>query len=466
MIYKPQNITKGEGFFTIDPKMQFTANNAFDNDSVKEFWHNFCFNRSNMEISCTDELVFKTAGTSVPELDGYAYAIRVTKDGISVVGEDTQSLLHGFITLIDRVIAVDEKTIKIDCCEIRERALIANRMIHYCVFPDTELYELDRFVRLCAALKYTHVIVEFWGMIKYDCMKELSWEHAYTKEQIRPIIQTAKELGVEVIPMFNHWGHASAGRIMHGKHVVLDRAPELQHYFSEDGWCWDIKKPFVRDLLRQIRNELIELFGDGEYFHLGLDESFTFEFTDENIDAICDFINEIAGELASKGKKAIIWGDMFVYKDPSFNPKNIYTANCPNEKIQQYILSRLNKDIIIADWQYDCPFAPVESAAVFKKAGFKTMLCPWDRGAAKTDACMSTIKAENLFGVMHTTWDKLSWGSPFVTRVALECWDPNAANRDYIFDVAQTAEIMRKAYHVHGNYSKAGWAKYEVGVHV
>ena len=67
---------------------------------------------------------------------------------------------------------------------------------------------------------------------------------------------------------------------------------------------------------------------------------------------------------------------------------------------------------------------------------------------------------------MHTTWHTLSWGTPHVTRVALECWEPDAYFRDYIEMTAQTAEIMRKAYRVNGNYTKAGWAKYEVGVYV
>jgi hypothetical protein len=49
---------------------------------------------------------------------------------------------------------------------------------------------------------------------------------------------------------------------MHGKHVVLDQNPTLQTYFSEDGWCWDIRKPKVRELFRKIRSELIELCGD------------------------------------------------------------------------------------------------------------------------------------------------------------------------------------------------------------
>ena len=43
-----------------------------------------------------------------------------------------------------------------------------------------------------------------WGMLNFDCMKELSWPHGFTKEQIRPLLAEAHDLGMEIIPMFNH----------------------------------------------------------------------------------------------------------------------------------------------------------------------------------------------------------------------------------------------------------------------
>ena len=100
------------------------------------------------------------------------------------------------MTLVDRIRAIDaEDGIKtvIDCVNLRDSALIKNRMVHFCIFPETELWELERFIRYVAALKFSHLIVEFWGMLKYDCLGELSWAHAYSKEQMRPIIELANE---------------------------------------------------------------------------------------------------------------------------------------------------------------------------------------------------------------------------------------------------------------------------------
>ena len=266
MIFNPQNFKKTEGTFVLPATASAVANPCMNKDILKEYWYNFSFECSTLELTATDELVFAVGNAPKLPLNGCAYSVNVTPDGICIFAETEQDLLHGYMTLLDQIKAIDvddQTAASIECCEFAERALIQNRMVHFCIFPETEFFELQRFVRLCGALKYTHVVLEFWGMLQFDCMRELGWSHAFTKEQVRPIIKEAHDMGLEVIPMFNHWGHASLSRAGMAKHVVLDQNPKLQSYFDEVGWCWDIKKPKVRALLRSIRDELCELCGDG-----------------------------------------------------------------------------------------------------------------------------------------------------------------------------------------------------------
>lgn len=59
-------------------------------------------------------------------------------------------------------------------------------------------------------MKYTHVVLEFWGMLQYDALPEMAWpEKSFSKDQIKPLIQAAHSYGMEVIPMLNHLGHAT-----------------------------------------------------------------------------------------------------------------------------------------------------------------------------------------------------------------------------------------------------------------
>ena len=465
MIFHPQNLKKTEGAFVLPAAVSAVANPCMDKDILKEYWRNFSFDTSALELTPTDAFTFVIGDAPNIPLDGCDYSINVTKNGVCVYAESAQALLHGYMTLLDQIKAIDvdgEVAACIECCEVRESPLIRNRMVHFCIFPETEIWQLQRFVRMCGALKYTHIVLEFWGMLQYDCMRELGWSHAFTKEQIKPIIKEANDMGLEVIPMFNHWGHASSSRGGNGKHVVLDQNPKLQTYFSEDGWRWDIEKPKVRALLRSIRDELCELCGEGKYFHVGCDEAYGFQFTTENMDGICSFLGEISRDMNEKGRRIIAWHDMFLSKHPEFNPDNHYTCNNPSLEAEQYMLAHLDRNIIIADWHYQAPIAPVQTSAIFKNEGFDTLLCPWDRGLAQTKAAISTTKEFELMGFMHTTWHTLSGGMYFVTLTAMGGFENIDEAKHSIHFKLTTAALLRKIMPINGDYRKAGWRKAQI----
>lgn len=462
MIFHPQNPSKNS--FVFAGNMQASAHPCLHKPIFCEFWHNFSYRASALTLTPCSDYLFSIGDVAALPLDSADYSIRVTPVGLCVCGRDEQTLIRGLMTLLDRFTAVDGKSgtaIQIACDEICERADIAIRMVHYCVFPETELWELQRFLRFCGALKYTHVVLEFWGMLQYDCVKELAWPNAFTKDQVRPLIGEARELGLEIVPMFNHWGHASAGRVMHGKHVVLDQNPTLQTYFSEDGWCWDIRSPKVRALLRLVRAELTELCGKGGYFHIGCDEAYNFSFTNENMAALADFINEIGEELAAVGRRLIIWGDMLLSPSPHYNLENRYTCNAPAPEVEAYFLKHLRKDAVIADWQYWAPSFPVETAAVFRNAGFDCLLCPWDTGRPHAEAALATVKSEALMGYMHTTWHTLSKGMPYVTLMAAGGYGDISAY-PAIATRTHTAALLRRVMPAGGDYERAGWSKHQI----
>ena len=464
MIFQPQNLILTEGSFVFSGKLCATAHPCLNKAVIKEFWNNFTYRSSELTVSECDEFVFCIGNSEKLPLNGYAYSICITPEGISVCAESEKALIDGYMTLIDRFSAVDPENgigAEAVCCEIRDRAWTANKMVHYCIFPETELWELRRFVRFCGALQYTHIVLEFWGMLKYDCMRELAWSHGFTKEQIRPIIDEAHDLGMEVIPMFNHWGHASAGRVIHAKHVVLDQNPALQTYFSEDGWCWDIRKEKVRKLLGDIRRELIDLCGAGSYFHIGCDEAYGFELNEENMTMLCEFINGIQKELEAQNRRAIMWGDMMLFRKPEYNPNNVYSCHAPSANVGPFMLGLLDRGIVIADWQYHAKNAPVETEAVFREAGFDCLLCPWDEGRPQINAVLTTVKQQNLMGVMHTTWHTLSSGMPYVLIAAI-----GGLEEKFYLDFAHirtyTAALLRKVFPVNGDYRRAGTAKQQI----
>jgi len=462
MIFRPRHIQPASGQFVLDADIVAHAPARFQATVFAKFWQNFTFGTSTLRIEETQEMIFSIGQAQLPALSGHDYALQIEKTGLCIRAENINGLLLGFMMLLDRIMPVEidgQLHAAVDCCLIQDMPLVRERMVHYCVFPETQLWELHRFVRLSAALKFSHIILEFWGMVRYDCLSELAWPCAFSKEEIRPIIAEARTLGLELIPMFNHWGHAAASRVMHGKHVVLDQNPALQLYFSEDGWCWDIRKPRVRALLQNIRHELMELCGEGAYFHIGCDEAYNFAFTPENMDFILDFIHEVSQDLQSQDRRAIIWGDMLLYRHAHY--QNRYSCNAPSPEAEKYLLANLSRDVIIADWQYHALKAPIETSLLFKDAGFDCLLCPWDEGKAQLDACMDTLRTHQLRGVIHTTWHTLSKGMPYVAMAAVGCFEENNA---YTLRQARThvAALLRKIYPACGDYARAGWARKQI----
>jgi hypothetical protein len=282
-------------------------------------------------------------------------------------------------------------------------------MAHLCVFPETDLFTLTQRVRALGVLRYTHLIIEFWGMLKFDCMAELSWlDRAFEKDEIAPLLSEARDMGMEIVPMFNHLGHASASRVASGKHVVLDQNPMLQHLFTPDGWAWNIESDEVRELLKNIRAELYELCGEGEYIHLGCDESFIHSAGYADKSRLGDYLADTVKAAESEGRRAIIWGDMLLCGEEvgCAGGKYYYECNEKNPADAKLLRSKLPKSVLIADWHYDIPESPIVTSVFLKNEGFDVIGCPW-YNKNNISAHLETVKSEGLFGAMLTTWHTL-----------------------------------------------------------
>lgn len=208
-----------------DPKMC--------NESTRKLWRSFLLGAGSITLEPGEANTFRLGSTPLPNLPaGKEYALAVDENGAAIVGRDYGGLMRGFMSLLMKI------EYSKDSCFIRfvtelSDYRIENRFLHICVFPENDLYFIKKLVRLAALCQYTHIVIEFWGMLQYDCMKELAWPQAFTKDQVRELIREARELGIEPVPMFNQLGHATASRNCYGKHVVLEQNPRLQYLFTD-----------------------------------------------------------------------------------------------------------------------------------------------------------------------------------------------------------------------------------------
>lgn len=462
--------------FRFDGSLKAKADPRLNNRTIKELWKGFCFGNGRLELEDGAENCFITEGMQAPALaDGKEYAIYVSSRGIAVTGRDYGALARGLMVLMMRIELCECEdegiALCIAPCELESKYTIENRMIHFCVFPETSETFIRKCLRLAGVMQYTHVVLEFWGMLRYDCMKELAWPNAFDKERARALIEEIEHMGMEAIPMMNHLGHAAACRVSGGKHVVLDQNPALAPLFSPDGWSWNIRSRRAKELLKNVRAELYELFPGAKYFHLGCDEAYSYEKGDEDQRMMRQFLHELIEEVRAEGVTPIIWGDMLlnpeaagvVDRHKSSDPTNCYFCGCDTAENAEKMIAAIPKDTVIADWHYDVLCAPIKTSVYLRDKGFRVLGAPWFKDA-NCQAYVDTIAENDLFGLMVTTWHTLAEKMPHIVRDALmfgawhSPWSGEATSKTR----TETATLLRKVCFVEGNYKEAGWTDSQV----
>ncbi|MBQ7386545.1 MAG: family 20 glycosylhydrolase [Clostridia bacterium] len=454
---------RGEGYFIFGESLAASAHACLNKEIFRELFGNFTCTASNISISECDGTSFSVGECESLPLGEYEYSINVCESGVSVNAECERGLIHGFLALLELIEPLELEAgrvrLGIPVGKTWDAPDLKYRMVHLCFFPEQTPKEIEKYVRVCAMLKCTHIVLELWGTVRLDSLPELAWrDRSYSKDELRPIISLARDLGVEIIPMFNHWGHASQSRGRFGKHTVLDQNPRLAHLFNRTGWAWRIEDARVRELHRNIRAELSELFGDGEFFHIGCDEAIVVD--DEKPYAqVVEYINEVAEELRAAGRRTLMWGDMLLLKS-RFDKSARYECNVVSESIEKIMLDGLSKDIIIADWQYNATEHPFKTSEHLKNRGFSVIVAPYDESFANGACAVKTANELSLSGVLHTTWHTLWRGMRPLNLVLRRAWDKdydwNDENIMYVGALVGKVSPAR-------DFESAGWSREQIG---
>ena len=447
-----------QNFYIINPKTAAVAHRLMNNSTVKRLWKSFCLEDGEIEIKPCEEFIFKIGDPGIAELKAESeYVLSVSENGIFIKARDYSGLVHGFYALLMKI-NYNNGRFEIHFTKEYGDFLIKNRMIHICVFPEDSLYFIKKLIRFSALCGYTHIVIEFWGMLKYDCLKELAWPQAFTKDEAGALITECRELGLEPIPMFNQLGHASASRVCYGKHVVLDQNPRLQKYFTPDGWVWNIQSDETAELLKHVRAELYELFGTGEYIHLGFDEAYFISHNPFLRKKLPEYIAGLTAAAENEGRRPMIWMDMLL-EENSF--KDCYTVGNSAETAK--LRAAASPSTVFIDWQYNCRTAPVPSLLSLKNCGHDCIGAPWLDKDNYT-AHINTVAENKMFGLMLTTWHTLRENMPGILGCAEKCGAHTFEWGKEILTYEKTATLLRRVSFEGNTYEAAGWSKSQIEI--
>ncbi len=437
--------------------------------TMQELWRNFTMGVGTLSVKTHDcmppfcAVLSHDVPADLPVADpDYAYTVHVTNKGFHLAARDATGLLHAFFTTLQLVLPssleAGQERFVAPHVMIQDRPALTFRGIHLCIFPETHLEIIEKAIKLAGFMKCTHVVLEFWGTLKFDALPELHWPgRSYAKDEIRPLIDLARGMGMQVVPFFNHLGHASLSRERFGRHVLLDQNPRLSLLFEPDGWTWCLSNPDTLALLKAVRDELIELCGPGDLFHLGCDEPYSYLTCDtcrrrDGARVFADFINGIAAEMKEQGRRVMIWGDALL------RPSDWQPPICATGRDIPDALSLLDRDIVIADWQYSIhdPKDATRTPKHFMDMGFDTVLCPWHVWP-NVRALNAGAKSIGAMGVLATTWHHLPEYIGLLPSSASLMWGaPEGRIRH-----TETAAILRKLVPAR-SYEHAGWNLREV----
>ncbi|EKF9122917.1 beta-N-acetylhexosaminidase [Vibrio cholerae] len=266
-----------------------------------------------------------------------SYQLTVSDGQIHISSPRPYGAFHALETFL-QLVQTDAKGYSVPVVSIQDAPRFKWRGVSY----DTARHfiELDVILRQLDAMASAKMNVFHWHIwddqgirIQLDSYPKL-WEKSsdgdyYTKEQIRYVVNYARNLGIRVIPEISLPGHASA--VAHAYPELMSGLGE-QSYPQQRAWgvfepLMDPTNPELYTMLARVFDEVVELFPD-EYFHIGGDEPNYQQWKDNP--KIQQFIkdNHLDGErglqsylntkveqmLAERGKKMSGWDEIW-HKD-------------------------------------------------------------------------------------------------------------------------------------------------------
>ncbi len=201
------------------------------------------------------------------------YTVTVTEKGITVKASCSDGINNALATVY-QLISADNGVLTVPECEISDkpdcpfRAVMINLPANMRTFA-----EVLHYIDICYIYKIKYAHMHFADNDGYNLPSKKfpklpTVGRHYTVEQINEMRKYAADRGVVIIPEVDVPGHATYLNIAYPE--LFSDAP-IEGDARRDLVC--IGKPGVMDSLRAIFEEVIELFPESPYIHIGGDEA-------------------------------------------------------------------------------------------------------------------------------------------------------------------------------------------------
>ena len=415
---------------------KIAGNVVFSTNIEKAVNYDYLLSLAN--ITCTEKQDIKTDDLSTlyvvlgavpdqltlkPDSDNEeAYAMESSADSIIIAANTEAGISLGIklIVRLQRAKMLDRGYLVQDYPDVRFRG------VHMCIFrpndgtekEDTSLSDLRRRLIVAALSNYNYSFLEFWGMFPYKRQPLAKWPEAYTWDEVQALIDFIKyDLHMTPCPAQNLTSHAAWSRLVSRQHVMLDQHPEMAHLYIQGGWCFTTEREATKAFLRDIMDDLIEMYHKPPFLHCCCDKCFGFGSEEEDRTKPADIlfvrhISNLHDYLSSKGIRMVMHSDML------YSSMDTLVWKC-----DPYTANYLPKDILINLWTHNDPGNYWNDIDFFEDKGFQTVYSPFfNRAGAKS--MVNLCKQHNSLGIMQTTWHKPETALPTIVYTGGVEWGP------------------------------------------
>lgn len=334
----------------------------------------------NNQIQFTNDSLLSLTGNE-------SYSIKINENGIIISANDGAGYFYAVQTLIQMLPAeiyskckAESISLRLPCVSIKDFPKYKWRS--FMLDSGRQYQTLDFIKKYLDYLAILKINVFHWHLTegqgwrieikKYPKLTEVGAYVAkgeeqqgfYTQDEIKEIVQYAKDRFITVVPEIDLPGHSEAALIAYPEYTCFGKTPETVMEYSPNLFCGGNEKTY--QFLQNILDEVCDLF-PGEYIHLGGDEApknnwnscsvCKEKIKQENLNNSHElqvyFSTRLANYLKQNNKKVILWGD--IVEQPSQKlPDNviIYWWNYRRKTDTAFQVAMQNKYSIICGTNY------------------------------------------------------------------------------------------------------------------
>lgn len=370
------------------------------------------------------------------------YGLTINKAGVRIYYREIGGLRAGVATLRQ---LMRQYTVRLPCLKIRDWPDFARRGVMLDVsrgrVPKLETL-LDLVERL-ADFKINEFQIYTEHTFAYRNYKSVwqSWG-ALTATEIRKLDARCRELGIDLVPNQNSFGHLRYFL----EHPKLKKLAEISKPY--EGSTGDFLRfpttlapnhPGTIKFIRELYDELLPNFSS-KFLNVGCDE--TWDLGRGQSKKLCeqrgkgrvyvDFLKQIQREAAKRGRQMMFWGDIIL--------------NHPE------LIRQLPKDVIALNWGYEINHPFEKDAATFAKSKIPFYVCPgtatWMSLIGRHDTAYENLRLaaksgrkHGAMGYLNTDWGDgghpqplaVSW--PLYVAGAAHSWCSKTFNEDLLVPV-------------------------------